>query len=147
MFLAGVFGIILLLLALGFLVAYILYLVTLHTTLDRVSPANRQMSPGQVWMVFIPIFGLVWHFLMVGYIADSLAAEFRSRNIQVNEARPGYSIGLAYCILLACCIIPFLNFLAIIGAIVCMIIYWAKIAEYKKLLDAPAQASVLDANV
>jgi hypothetical protein len=147
MLLAGVFGIIVVLLCLGVLVSYILYLVTLHTTLDRVSPANRKMSPGQVWMVFIPIFGIVWHFIMVGYIADSLAAEFRSRNIQVAEARPGYGIGLAYCICLACCIIPFLNILAILGFIICMIVYWAKIAEYKKMLAVPAQNGILDAHV
>ncbi|MCW3083786.1 MAG: hypothetical protein JWP12_1152 [Bacteroidetes bacterium] len=125
------------------LVLVILYLLTLQRTLEAVSPENQKMPPGQVWMVFIPLFGIVWQFIMVNRIADSLKAEFQKRNIQADEDRPGAGIGIAYCVLGCCCVIPLLNFLAIIGYFVCWIIYWVKIAGYKRKLEQtrPAQTT------
>ncbi len=45
------------LLAMGvFLIPWIFYLLTLSKALNRCSPANRSMSPGQVWLLLIPLF-------------------------------------------------------------------------------------------
>ena len=90
------------------LIPVIFYLLTLQRTLQEVSPENQKMPPGQVWMIFIPFFGIVWQFIMVNRIADSLKAEFQKRNVQVAEDRPGAGIGIAYCTLGCCSIIPFL---------------------------------------
>ncbi len=126
--------IILIAIAIG-LIPVIFYLLTLQKTLKAVSPENRKMPPSNVWLVLIPFFGLVWQFIIVNRIADSLKAEFEKRNIKVEEDRPGYSIGLAYCILYCCGIIPFLGILAAIAGLVCWIIYWVKIADYKNKLE------------
>ncbi len=117
------------------LIPIIFYLLTLQKTLNEVSPENRQMPPGQVWLILIPIFGMVWAFIVVNRIADSLKAEFAKRNVPIDEDRPGYSIGLTYCILYCCSIIPILGGLAAIGGLVCWIIYWVKIAGYKTKLE------------
>lgn len=117
------------------LIPMIFYMLTLQNTLKEVSPENRQMPPGQVWLLFIPIFSIVWQFIVVNKIADSLKAEFAKRNIPSDEDRPGYSIGLAYSILFCCGIIPFIGALASIGGLVCWIIYWVKIAGYKAKLE------------
>jgi hypothetical protein len=116
------------------MIPVIFYLLTLQNALKAVSPANQKMPPGQVWLILIPLFGLVWSFIVVNRIADSLKAEFAARNIQVAEDRPGYSIGLTYCILFCCGIVPLLGILASIGGFVCWIIYWVKISEYKHKL-------------
>jgi hypothetical protein len=113
----------------------ILYLLTLQNTLNAISPENRQMPPGQVWLMLIPLFGMVWQFIMVNRIADSLKAEFQKRGIHSDEERPGFGIGLTYCILNCCGIIPFLGVLASIGGLVCWIIYWVKMNNYKNLLQ------------
>ncbi|MBL0329741.1 MAG: hypothetical protein IPP64_10070 [Bacteroidetes bacterium] len=117
------------------LIPQIFYLLTLQKTLNEVSPQNQKLPPGQVWLILIPLFGLVWSFIVVNRIADSLKAEFISRGIQQTEDRPGYSIGLTYCILYCCSIIPFLGGLAALGGLVCWIIYWVKIAGYKTQLQ------------
>ncbi len=117
------------------LIPLIFYLITLQNTLKEVSPENQKMPPSNVWLILIPLFGLVWGFIVVNRIADSLKAEFLKRNIQLEEDRPGYSIGLTYCILLCCSIIPILGGLAAIGGLVCWIIYWVKIAGYKTKLE------------
>lgn len=117
------------------LIPQIFYLLTLQKTLNEVSPQNQKLPPGQVWLILIPLFGLVWSFIVVNRMADSLKAEFISRGIQQSEDRPGYSIGLTYCILYCCSIIPFLGGLAALGGLVCWIIYWVKIAGYKTQLQ------------
>ena len=123
-----------LIIALVGLVVQIFYLLTLSNTLKLVKAGNRQMEPGQVWLVFIPFFGLVWQFIVVTKLADSLKAEFADRNISVGEDRPGYNLGITYCALFCCSIIPVLGGLASLGGLVCWIIYWVKINEFKMRL-------------
>lgn len=118
------------------LIPLIFYLITLQNTLKKVNPENQKMTPGSVWMILIPGFGIVWHFIVVNRISVSLKLEFEKRNIQVNEVLPGKSIGITFCILASCSIIPFVGVLASVGGLVCWIIYWSKIAGYKnKLID------------
>jgi len=116
------------------LTVMIFYLLTLSKTLNEVDSANRKIEPGQVWLVLIPLFGLVWQFIMVNRIADSLKAEFAARGIQSTEERPGAQLGVTYCTLMVCGIIPIIGGLASLGGIVCWIIYWVKINGFKDKL-------------
>lgn len=116
--------------ALG-LIPMIFYLLTLQNTLYAISSENRKMQPGQVWLSLIPLFGLVWQFIIVNRLADSLKAEFVSKNLKIDEERPGIGIGLAYCILFSFSLIPFIGFVIVIGGLICWIIYWSKINDYK----------------
>ena len=113
------------------IIPLIFYLLTLQNTFNEISNENRKMPSGQVWLTLIPLFGLVWQFIIVNRMSDSLKAEFVKRNIKVEEDRPGIGIGLAYCILYCCSIIPFLGVLSGIAGLICWIIYWTKINDYK----------------
>lgn len=73
--------------------------------------------------------------MVVNAIADSLKAEFAKRNMPMNEDRPTYGIGLTMAILFCCSIIPVLGSLASLGGLVCWIIYWVKVSEYKNKLE------------
>lgn len=123
-----IFYVLILLVSIGVLIMYIFYLITLSQCLKQCAPHNQRMAPGEVWMVFIPLFGIVWHFIMIGRIADSLAAEFRTRGVQPPEDRPGYQTGLTALILM---LVPFVG---IVG-LVFLGIYWKKMSEYKKQLE------------
>lgn len=112
-----------------FLVPAIFYLLTLQKALNRCSPASRTMQPGMVWLMLIPLFNLVWHFFVVINIAKSLSAEFQKRGM-TEEPNPGKNIGMIMCILACCGIIPLLGVLCSLGAFVCWIIYWVKIAGF-----------------
>lgn len=118
------------------LVPMIFYLITMQNTLKAISDENRRMPPGEVWLMLIPLFGMVWQFIMVNRMADSLRPEFDRLGIVEPEQRPGAGIGLAFCILNVCSIIPFLGYLSALGGIVCWIIYWVKIAGFKNKLIA-----------
>ncbi|HEX2920189.1 MAG TPA: hypothetical protein VHO50_03390 [Bacteroidales bacterium] len=112
----------------------IFYLITLQNTLLEVRIENRKMQPGMVWLTLIPLFGIIWQFIIVNNVADSLKLEFQQRNLITDEDRPGYSIGLAFCILACCSIVPFLGFLTALAAFICWIMYWVKISSYKTKL-------------
>lgn len=129
-----------------FLTPVILYLLTLQNTLKKVKKKNRTIEPGQVWLNLIPLFNIVWQFIMINRIADSLKAEFSERNISIKEDRPGAQIGVAYCILNLCGFIPMLGGLASIAGLVCWIVYWVKISNYKNQLGE-FNEDVLDDNL
>jgi hypothetical protein len=141
-FILGILGgfgapeLLVILLAIGIgLLPKIFYLITLQNAMNAVRPENRKMPSGQVWLEIIPLFGIVWQFFNVANVSDSLKREFNDRGIPTAEARPAYSIGLTFCILFCCSFIPFLGVLAAIGGLVCWIIFWVKIANYKAELQ------------
>ncbi len=81
-----------------FIIPVIFFLRSLQNILKIISPENRRMSPSTVWLILIPVFGVLWQFMVVSKIADSIKAEYTRFNILVNESRPTYTIGLVYCI-------------------------------------------------
>jgi heme/copper-type cytochrome/quinol oxidase subunit 2 len=124
----------------------ILFLLNLSKTLKEVSPHLRQMKPWHVWLHLIPIFGIIWIFVMVSRIADSVAAEYHNRQMPCPEKRPGYAIGLTMAILGIGGFIRnvgkygHINILYLFGLLltfaylVVLIIYWVKMAGYKNEL-------------
>ncbi|MCF8225127.1 MAG: hypothetical protein K9J30_04535 [Bacteroidales bacterium] len=113
---------------------FIFYLLTLQRTLREVSFENRKMQPEQVWLSLIPLFGIVWQYFIVARLSDSLSLELQKRNIYPEERRPAYNIGIAFCILISCIIIPYINVLALVGGLVCWVLYWLKVNDYLNTL-------------
>src|ERR1043166_8109214 len=75
------------------IVVAIFYLLTLQKALNRVSPRNRLMEPGMVWLSLIPLFNIVWAFFVAIRIPDSLRNEFLARR-QDDGSDYGKTIGL-----------------------------------------------------
>ena len=142
----------------AFLIPVIFYFIELQNTLKEVSVENRKMKPGQVWLLLIPLFSVYWLFEVVSKIADSLKAEFASRNMEVNEEMPGYRIGIIYAITGA--VSPLLNIVTKLlqfptiessiislilglGGLVLWILYWVKIRGYRKMLVENSTNSTL----
>jgi hypothetical protein len=107
------------------------FLLTLHKALARCQPHNRTMEPGMVWLNMIPLFDLVWQFITVNRIGDSLYNEFRDRGWHRGEDY-GRGLGLAACILYT--IGSLCTALMAIAGLICGILYWTKIAGYSKQL-------------
>jgi hypothetical protein len=145
-------------LQIGLLVAFvipaILFFITQQRTLQVVSPVNREISPGSVWLQLIPVFGMVWQFIVVIRIAHSVSMEMASKlgesildnsreQIKETDDSPTYNIGLAYCILTTLGVIinyatlHTSSYLALFGSLfvltgmVCWIIYWVRLVKTK----------------
>lgn len=128
-------GFAIMLIAFPILIAAIFYLIALQNTFKVISPHNRLMRPGQVWLELIPIFGSIWTFFVVSRLSDSIAAECRQRGIPV-DGRPTYTTGLAFAILSVCGFIPVVGFLASIAGLVCWIMHWIQVVEWKRKIES-----------
>jgi len=113
-----------------FIIPTVFYLLTLQKTLARCSEQSRTTSPESVWLMLIPFFNLVYHFILVSAIARSLGNEFARRGIVSEDAEPAKSLGIAMCVLNVCTVIPILGLLCGLAGLVCWILYWVKIADY-----------------
>ena len=60
------------------ILVYVLFYLTQRKALRRCSVPNRTMSPGLVWLQWIPFFNLAWQFFVVKAVSQSLENEFRS---------------------------------------------------------------------
>jgi hypothetical protein len=122
-----------------FLLPWFFFLLTLQGLLNNLAPENRRMSPGLVWLNFIPVFHLAWFIYTVIKVKDSLVAEFRTRSWYV-DGDLGYNVGLTAGVLWVAAFvigwIPFIGWVLPLAGLVCWIVYWLKIADLKNRLDA-----------
>jgi hypothetical protein len=123
---------------LALLVPTIIYLAALQKALQRCAPESRTMPPGQVWLMLIPLFNLVWHFIVVLRIASSLRNEFLRRQLPLPDPEPGKNLGIAMCVLCATGLIPVVGMFTGPASLVCWILYWVKIAGYSRRIEFPA---------
>jgi len=91
-----------------------------------VPEAHRQMNPPMVFLLMIPLFGLVWAF----FIALKIPASFKSHFDSVGDTSVGdcgKNIGLGWAICSVCSMIPFVNFIAAPASLVLLIIFIVKL--------------------
>jgi hypothetical protein len=119
-------GVVIVSLAIGLAIQFF-FLSTLARALKQCAPRNRTIEPGQLYFNLIPCFNLIWTFIIVNRMTESLRNEFRDRGLRPQEDY-GQSIGTTYAVLVVCSMIPYLGSLIGIGALVCWIIYWVKMA-------------------
>jgi len=123
--------------AIVMIVPAVFYLLTLQKALARCGEQARTTSPESVWLMLIPLFNLVYGFILVGNVARSLGNEFARRGIANAEREPGKSLGIAMCVLNIGSIIPFLGIPLALASLVCWIVYWVKIADFSGMIAVP----------
>jgi hypothetical protein len=91
------------------------------------------MEPGNVWLMLIPLFNVVWVFMVVNAIANSTKAQLEQYGVYSSD-KPTYSIGLAWAICSLCNWLPVLGIFAGLASLVLFIVYWIKVSEVRKQL-------------
>jgi hypothetical protein len=104
----------------------IMHLVTEFKALSLVKPRNRTMEPGMIFLIFIPLFGIVWQFFIVMRLAESLRNEFEDRNWSTEGEGFGFAMGMTMAIMNLACF-PF--------NLIFLIIHWRQISGYAQLLS------------
>lgn len=126
-----------LIITLGLLGVYCFYLYKLQQLLEEVEDKNRLLPATNVWLMLIPLFNLVYGFIMYPKICDSLRNEFEYRDApQKNYMR---NLGLALPIVRVSGIL--FGLLSTIGWLVLWIIFWTKMTEFKRLLESLPRGS------
>ncbi|MDG1333303.1 MAG: hypothetical protein P8P74_13290 [Crocinitomicaceae bacterium] len=121
------------LLIIGAIVLNVLYLLNLQNTMKQVGEPRRQVPPANVWLMFIPLFNIIYPFILYPKICDSVKAEYVHRGLpmQGDFAR---SIGVTMPILTLVGIVPVIGPLASLAGFVLFIIFWSKTAGFKNYL-------------
>jgi hypothetical protein len=121
---AIVFGLII-----GFaILALVCWLVS--TPLKAIPEQYREMTPGQVWLLMIPCFPLIWNFFVYQRIPKSFQNYFAATG-KTQFGDCGAQIGLWYAICAACSVVPCLNYLAGPASLVLLIIMLVKLWSLK----------------
>jgi hypothetical protein len=125
--------------AVAILVA-VFYLLNLQNLLKEIDQKNRLVEPGNVWLMFIPLFNVIYPFILYPKIADSVRNEYQARGIK-KAGDFSRGIGVAMPILTLCGYIPIIGGLAGLANFVLFIIFWVKTAEYKNELKKSPKAA------
>ncbi len=93
--LIGLGCVILLSMAIG-LAMMIWYLMTMHKLYSAISPSNRDMEPGMVFIALIPGVGYIWMWLIMLRACSSLQKEFDARGLSDEGGDFGKTKGLVH---------------------------------------------------
>lgn len=107
------------------LVCYLLY-----TAQQAIPPQFQRIPPGQVWLLLIPLFNLVWNFFVYLRIPESYQSYFYSMG-RTDVGDAGKSLGLWFAICAACTVVPCVGIFAALAALVLLIIFLVKITGLK----------------
>ena len=129
------------------LVAWILFLLTLYKTAEEITLDDRQLNPGYVWLNLIPLFNVVWIFFTIIWLSrdmtdqaqhylDKKPAKTPKGDLtEIQEQEADKIWGLVFAGLWASTLIPYLNTITMIAAVIVWIIYWVKITNNRKVLE------------
>lgn len=119
----------------GVIVVAVFYFKNLQDLLNECDPNNRQIPPANVWLMFIPLFNVVYRFIMYPKISETLRREFESRDAaQQGDYLKGLGLGLSIVGVFG--VIPYQPIRSVTGliALILMIVYWVKASEMKNKL-------------
>ena len=117
----------------------ILFVIILIITgaLKEVPSEYRAMEPGQVWLLLIPCFAVIWNFWVFQRVPQSFHDYFASQG-RTDLGDCGGQLGLWYAICGVASVVPCLNYIAGPAALVLLIIFLVKIVELKKQIHSGA---------
>ena len=138
-------GVIAILFLLAFLAVVVFFILTQQWTLQAISPENRKMPPGYVWLQLIPVFNFYWQFIIVTRISESIALEYERLSIEKKETYPTRAIGMTTWVIYFITFIPVVKSVASLAWIICCIIYWVMMNECRKKIIANKGNDLLDA--
>jgi len=124
-----------------FIAVKVLFLWSLYKNLKNISPNNRKMEPGMVWLNLIPCFSLAWIIYTVIKIRDSNELEFKENNLKSNFDL-NFGVGIAYAVLDIISAIPYAGILTGIPGLVCWIIYWVTLSNMTAALTEAKKSKV-----
>jgi hypothetical protein len=130
------------LLILFLLIIAIAFCWTLQTALARVSPENRLMAPGLVWLILVPCFGYLWQFFVAIQVPGSLKNEFRARGRDDGSDYGRIFAVIGAVLIIVSAVVP-MEALWIVTSIslALFVIFWVKVANYSSQLARPTDGS------
>lgn len=102
----------------------------LNSWLSRIPPQHRKQEPGMVWLIIIPFVNLVWSFFVFPKIAESFQSYFAEQG-DTSVGDCGKQLSLYFCICYLLNIVPGLNCIMWIPALILLVMVMLKFSELK----------------
>ncbi|HJN67803.1 MAG TPA: hypothetical protein QF761_16465 [Pirellulales bacterium] len=126
----------------AFVISYVILfviIIIISGALKEVPSEYRVMEPGQVWLLLIPCFAVIWNFWVFQRVPQSFHNYFASQG-RTDLGDCGGQLGLWYAICGIASVVPCLNYIAGPAALVLLIIFLVKIVSLKKQIQSGATA-------
>ncbi len=120
--------IVVLVILLVFVLPWVLYIRSIQLTLMEIDPQYREMQPGSAWLLLIPLFNIVWLFIVVSRIRGSFK-NLSEAGMLRHPTTAGSDVGLAMAICYALTLVPYLNILTGLAMVVLWIIHWVAVVN------------------
>ena len=109
----------------------------LYGAFERIPARFRRLDPGLVWLLVVPCFGLIWNFVVFPSLARSFKAYFDSAgDSTVGDC--GEQVGLFFAVAAVCMLVPCLDHIAFVAAMVLLVVYLVKVQELKRKIPPGA---------
>ena len=103
-------------LAIGLFISYLLY------DAERKLPeAYREISPGLIFLLLVPLLNMVWIFFVVIKVSQSFQKFFAAQQ-RTDVGDCGYGIGLGWAITAVCSLLPMIGIISALASLVLMVL-------------------------
>lgn len=130
------FGVICFALSLSFIISAITtYFI--YKPYSQLPQQFQTLAPGLIWLLLVPLVNVVMVFLVALQVPDAFKRYFNSvGNYSVGDC--GKMVGLIWAIAVLCSFVPFLNYIAWIPALVCMVMFMVKLWDMARQIHTKA---------
>ncbi len=126
-----------------FITFSVLWFRSMQRAMTACHPVSRSAEPETVWLNFIPLFGLVWQFVCVGRLSDSIAREYHRRGWHSDENRPALELGIVAGVVICVSFIirvfvpmhPGIGFFSTLAMILCMYLHTNRLNSFRERLE------------
>ena len=111
--------------------------IMISVALKAVPSEYRVIEPGQIWLLLIPCFSMIWNFWVFQRVPQSFQNYFASRG-RTDFGDCGGQIGIWYAITVVVGVIPFVACIAGPASFVLLIVFLVKIMSLKQQIRSDA---------
>ncbi len=117
----------------------VLICLLIYLPYKEVPVEHQRMTPGMVFLLLIPLFNIIWNFIVFQRIPESFQSYFNAQG-RSDMGDCGRSVGMWYAICGVASLIPCVQYIAAPAALVLFIIFLVKIWGYKGQLAVTDQS-------
>lgn len=118
----------------GIFALFAFYYKSIIDTMSLVRPSNRETGVSNILLNIIPLFNIVYGFIVYPRICDSVKKEYQELGLPA-DGNFGKGLAITLQALTVASIIPFINFITLLASLIIWIVFWVKIDGYKKELE------------
>lgn len=120
-----------------FIVVGALFCSRISKTIAVIDPPMRSRSPGSAWLLYVPLFNLVWMFFLVSAIKDGfqrMTAAGRLSQPSDGAGSLGMTLAVTNVLGIVLGAVPYVGIVSGLVGLVVLIMYWVRLVELERIV-------------